>query len=78
MKKRIYKFIFFKLMGWKINGTIAPEIKKCIMITVPHTSAHDFYLGIFTRGILDLATKFISKLIIPLVKIPRKKSKLHV
>ena len=48
-------------MGWKINGAIAPEIKKCIMIVVPHTSWHDFYLGVFTRGILDQEMNFVAK-----------------
>lgn len=61
MKKNIYKFLFFKLMGWKISGTIAPEIKKCVMMVVPHTSAHDFYLGIFTRGITELDMSFVAK-----------------
>ncbi|SFB27798.1 1-acyl-sn-glycerol-3-phosphate acyltransferases [Flavobacterium swingsii] len=61
MKKRIYKLIFFKLMGWKVNGTISPEIKKCVMIVVPHTSAHDFYLGIFTRGVTGLEMNFVAK-----------------
>jgi 1-acyl-sn-glycerol-3-phosphate acyltransferase len=61
MKKIIYEFIFFKLMGWKISGTIAPHIKKCIMIVVPHTSWHDFYLGIFTRGITKLEMNFVGK-----------------
>jgi hypothetical protein len=27
MKKQIYKWIFFKLMGWKIVGTIDSDIK---------------------------------------------------
>ncbi|TRW99899.1 1-acyl-sn-glycerol-3-phosphate acyltransferase [Flavobacterium gawalongense] len=54
MKKQFYKWIFFKLMGWKIVGTIDPNIKKCVMMVMPHTSAHDFYLGIFTRGITGL------------------------
>lgn len=48
-------------MGWKIKGTIAPENKKCIMIVLPHTSWHDFYLGIFTRGILGLEMNFVAK-----------------
>jgi 1-acyl-sn-glycerol-3-phosphate acyltransferase len=48
-------------MGWKITGTILPEIKKCVMITVPHTSAHDFYLGIFTRGVTGLEMNFVAK-----------------
>ncbi|MFT5252742.1 MAG: 1-acyl-sn-glycerol-3-phosphate acyltransferase [Flavobacteriales bacterium] len=61
MKKLIYKFIFFRLMGWKIVGTIDPKIKKCVMMIMPHTSAHDFYLGIFTRGITGLEMNFVGK-----------------
>jgi 1-acyl-sn-glycerol-3-phosphate acyltransferase len=61
MKKAIYQFIFFKLMGWKISGTIEESTKKCVMIVVPHTSWHDFYLGIFTRGIVGLEMNFVGK-----------------
>ena len=61
MKKWLYKLIFFKLMGWNISGTIEPSIKKCVMIVVPHTSWHDFYLGLFTRGILGLEMNFVGK-----------------
>jgi 1-acyl-sn-glycerol-3-phosphate acyltransferase len=61
MKKRIYQFIFFRLMGWKIEGSIDEEVKKCILMVVPHTSWHDFYLGIFTRGITRLEMNFIGK-----------------
>ena len=48
-------------MGWKIKGTIAPEIKKCVMIIVPHTSWHDFYIGLFTRGIIGLEMNWVGK-----------------
>lgn len=61
MKKNVYQFIFFQLMGWKITGTIAPEIKKCVMIIVPHTSWHDFYIGLFTRGIIGLEMNWVGK-----------------
>lgn len=61
MKKQLYKFIFFKLMGWKIVGAIDPALKKCVMMVMPHTSAHDFYLGIFTRGITGLQMNFVGK-----------------
>ncbi len=61
MKKSIYKFIFFKLMGWKIEGTIDENIKKCVLMVMPHTSWHDFYLGIFTRGIVGLEMNYIAK-----------------
>lgn len=48
-------------MGWKIDGAISPDIKKCVMIVVPHTSWHDFYLGLFTRGILKVDMNFVAK-----------------
>lgn len=61
MKKRLYEFIFFNLMGWKIVGTIDSDIKKCVMMVIPHTSWHDFYLGIFTRGITKIPMHFVGK-----------------
>ena len=61
MKKRFYKFIFFQLMGWKIEGAFDENIKKCVAMVLPHTSWHDFYLGIFTRGISGLELNFIAK-----------------
>lgn len=61
MKKKLYQWIFHNLMGWKISGTLDPEIKKCVMIVVPHTSWHDFYLGVFTRGILQMDMNFVAK-----------------
>lgn len=48
-------------MGWKISGSFNSEIKKCVIIVVPHTSWHDFYLGIFTRGIVDVEMNFVGK-----------------
>ena len=61
MKKVIYKWIFFRLMGWKIVGTIDKKITKCVLMLVPHTSWHDFFLGVFSRGILDLEINWIGK-----------------
>lgn len=61
MKKILYKWIFFNLMGWKIVGSIDPSVKKCVMMVLPHTSAHDFYLGIFTRGITEMQMHWVGK-----------------
>ncbi|TDE49120.1 1-acyl-sn-glycerol-3-phosphate acyltransferase [Flavobacterium sp. GT3P67] len=61
MKKQFYKWIFFRLMGWKIVGAIDANIKKCVMMVMPHTSNHDFYLGIFTRGITGLEMNWVGK-----------------
>jgi 1-acyl-sn-glycerol-3-phosphate acyltransferase len=61
MKQILYKFLFFRLLGWKIVGTIDPKVKKCVMIVVPHTSWYDFFLGVFTRGIVQLEMNFVGK-----------------
>jgi 1-acyl-sn-glycerol-3-phosphate acyltransferase len=61
MKQQLYKFIFFRLMGWKITGVLDTKIKKCLFMVLPHTSWHDFYLGIFTRGITGVPMHFVGK-----------------
>ena len=61
MRKLLYKFIFFKLLGWKINGTIDENVKKCVLMVIPHTCNFDFFLGIFTRGILNIEMNFVGK-----------------
>lgn len=48
-------------MGWKIVGTLPVEIKKAVIIVVPHTSWHDFYIGAFVRKIIGLPIHFIAK-----------------
>jgi len=48
-------------MGWKIDGTIPIDCNKCVMMVMPHTSWHDFYLGIFTRGILNMEMNYVAK-----------------
>ena len=48
-------------MNWKIEGTIDKSINKCVLMVLPHTSWHDFYLGLFTRGITDIEMNYIAK-----------------
>lgn len=48
-------------MGWKIVGTMDPELKKCVMIVLPHTSWHDFFIGLFARGIIGLEMNWVGK-----------------
>lgn len=59
--KKIYQFIFFRLFGWHIKGSIDPGLKKCIMIVVPHTSWVDFAIGVFARGSIGLQMNFVAK-----------------
>lgn len=61
MKKALYRFIFGRLMGWKIRGTFDPEIPKCVIMVMPHTSWHDFYIGLFARGIIGLEMHYVAK-----------------
>ncbi|WP_339696337.1 1-acyl-sn-glycerol-3-phosphate acyltransferase [uncultured Marixanthomonas sp.] len=55
------RFIFYNLMGWQIKGKFDPHVKKAVIIVVPHTSWHDFYIGVFTRRILKVQINFIAK-----------------
>lgn len=57
----ITKFIFENLMGWKIEGSFDQAIKKAVIIVVPHTSWHDFYLGLFTRRLTKTKINYIAK-----------------
>ena len=57
----ISRFLFFKIFGWKLQGTIDPSIKKCVVIIAPHTSWYDFYIGVLVRKILNIQIDFVAK-----------------
>jgi len=61
MKKRLYEFIFTKILGWKITGTFDPAVKKCILAVLPHTSNLDFFIGLLVRGIANQEMNFVGK-----------------
>ncbi len=58
---RLSKYLFENIMGWKIVGNFDPKIKKSVIIVVPHTSWHDFYIGVFTRKLTGIQINFIAK-----------------
>lgn len=58
------KFIYFKVLGWRVVGNTnisKNTIKKAVIIAAPHTSWHDFYIGILLRSVLQVKTNFIGK-----------------
>ncbi|MGJ5640901.1 1-acyl-sn-glycerol-3-phosphate acyltransferase [Formosa sp. S-31] len=61
MFKSLYKFIYFKLLGWKLKGEFPKELKKYVVIAAPHTSWHDFYFGLLIRKITDTPINFVAK-----------------
>lgn len=44
-----------------MEGTIDDSIKKCVLMVLPHTSWHDFYLGILSRGVTGVEMNYIAK-----------------
>jgi 1-acyl-sn-glycerol-3-phosphate acyltransferase len=61
MRKQLYSFIFYKILGWKLSGTIAGDLKKCVIIVIPHTSNLDFFIALLVRGIMEIEINFIAK-----------------
>jgi 1-acyl-sn-glycerol-3-phosphate acyltransferase len=56
------KFIYYKLLGWKVTGFSDFEsVKKAVIIAVPHTSWHDFYIGVLLRSVIGLKANFVGK-----------------
>ncbi len=54
------KFIYFKILGWQLLGSF-PQLDKCVVIVVPHTSWVDFFLGLLVRRVLNEDIHFIGK-----------------
>ncbi|MCG8340706.1 MAG: 1-acyl-sn-glycerol-3-phosphate acyltransferase [Cytophagales bacterium] len=53
--------LFFKLFGWKIGGALPQDIKKAVILCVPHTSNWDFIYGMMVISILKIPAKFVIK-----------------
>lgn len=60
MLHALAKFIFFRVMRWNFKGTF-PNIKKCVVIVIPHTHWYDFTLGVLVRKVLNLEINYIGK-----------------
>lgn len=61
MIKAISKFIFTKILGWKLVGDFPKDLKKYIVIGAPHTSWRDFYVALLGRNALGAKINFIAK-----------------
>lgn len=58
------KLIYFKFLGWKVTGNTdfsKNAIKKAVLIAVPHTSWHDFYIGVLLRKVVGVKSNFVAK-----------------
>ncbi|WP_299621735.1 1-acyl-sn-glycerol-3-phosphate acyltransferase [uncultured Tenacibaculum sp.] len=61
MTQAISKFIFHKILGWKIVGAFPKDLKKYIIIGAPHTSWKDFPIAILTRNVIQIPIDFVGK-----------------
>jgi len=56
----IARFIYFRLMKWKMIGEF-PVFPKYIVAVVPHTSWLDFFVGLMVRSISKEQINFLGK-----------------
>jgi len=58
------KFIYYKLLGWNLTGNTnfsSDVVKKAVIIAVPHTSWHDFNIGLLLKYITGIKVNFVAK-----------------
>ncbi|MCD8182777.1 MAG: 1-acyl-sn-glycerol-3-phosphate acyltransferase [Bacteroides sp.] len=60
MKKKLYSFIYYRLLGWKTNVTV-PSYDKCIICAAPHASNWDLFIGKLFYGAIGRKTSFMMK-----------------
>lgn len=60
MFSAISKWIL-KVWGWRIEGRYPHELKKFVIIVIPHTSNWDFPLGVLVRSALQAQIGYVGK-----------------
>ncbi|HKK87874.1 MAG TPA: lysophospholipid acyltransferase family protein [Saprospiraceae bacterium] len=60
MLNRISSWIL-KVLGWRVTGKPPRDLKKYIIIVIPHTSNWDFPLGLLVRSKTGIQVNFIGK-----------------
>jgi 1-acyl-sn-glycerol-3-phosphate acyltransferase len=63
MGKLLAQFIYFKVLKWQLLGDYKTlkTLPKAVIIVAPHTSWHDFYMGVLLRSIIDTTINYIGK-----------------
>ena len=61
MLQKFYKFIFFKLLRWRMIGELPRDIDKYLFVGIPHTSNWDFIYGWIASRALGLKLTFFVK-----------------
>ena len=61
MLLKIIFYIIFKLKGWRIEGEVKPEIKRCVLLAVPHTSNWDIVFASAAFYIMKIPLRWAVK-----------------
>ena len=59
--QKLSKFIFTRILGWKLVGDFPKHLKKYVVIAAPHTSWKDFPIAILARNSSGEKVNFIGK-----------------
>ena len=59
--KGLSRFILHTLLGWKIVGSFPSDLKKYVIIVVPHTHWLDFPMALLVRFSTGLKANYIGK-----------------
>ena len=58
----IAKFIYHTILGWQVTGfKDFNAVQKAVIIAAPHTSWHDFYIGVLLRAVIGIETNYVGK-----------------
>lgn len=60
MKKVLFRFIYFRLLGWKAEVNV-PDYDKCIICAAPHTTNWDLIIGKLFMGAIGRECGFLMK-----------------
>ncbi|MHB8158197.1 MAG: 1-acyl-sn-glycerol-3-phosphate acyltransferase [Desulfocucumaceae bacterium] len=53
--------LYYWLSGWKLEGRLPKEIKKCILVAAPHTSNFDFGYSRAALYMMNLPVRYLAK-----------------
>jgi len=54
-------FLKYAYNDWKFVGQFPTDVKKYVLIGAPHTSFHDFFIGLFTQWYFKVDFHFVAK-----------------
>lgn len=58
---KTFSAFLFTVMGWKMQGKIPAEIKKCIVVAAPHTSNYDLLLALAGFYKMKIPVRYLVK-----------------